>query len=151
MNILFVCNANRCRSAFLNALGDKLESNHTFSSAGVEAKTGYPATEDVLKTAEEYGLDLSGHSSRTIKEIEESLPDFNLIIACTSRQKSILKKHYPNLIEKTYLLSQFGRFVKPGDDLSDPTGMGPLSHQNMLRILTDCFRAWSKNSWNPKN
>ena len=53
----------------------------TVESAGLDAADGLPATQDAITAMHEIGIDLSGHSSRSVDET--ALSDYDLIVAMT--------------------------------------------------------------------
>lgn len=72
--LLVVCTANICRSPLAAALLEELVEYHApsgarpleVSSAGTHARPDLPAVEPMRTIAVEWGLDLSGHRSRTV-------------------------------------------------------------------------------------
>ena len=119
-SILFVCTANRFRSPlaagfFEQALSrEKKERKCTWpigqvddwevASAGLQAARLQPVLPDVLEAGQQLGLDLSGHRSQRVQDLE--LSDFDLILVMQEKQKQVLLNEHPELREHIYLLSQ---------------------------------------------
>ena len=68
MRVLFVCTGNICRSAFAEGLARTMRPDADFASAGTHAIPGNPATHDAIMVADEFGVDLRGHSARPLHE-----------------------------------------------------------------------------------
>lgn len=70
-NVIFVCTGNTCRSPmaeglFKKMLADRGVTDVAASSAGIFAMTGDAATENAVKAAERFGVDLSAHRARRL-------------------------------------------------------------------------------------
>ena len=119
-SVLFICSANRFRSPlaagiFQKALAEEERQRvSTWSigragdwevtSAGLQAAPGLPVLPDVLDAAAQLGIDLSGHWSQRVMDL--NLPDYDLIIVMQESQRAQLHEQYPELRERIYLFSQ---------------------------------------------
>ena len=67
--ILFICAGNTCRSPLAEVIARQVlaEVSAGFSSAGLQARPGLPASPEAQTVARERGLDLSGHRSRRVE------------------------------------------------------------------------------------
>ncbi len=87
--VLFVCSGNTCRSPLAAAIFARVAEEEGLEvevdSAGLEAVPGLPASEEAVAVAEEMGLDLSGHRSKGIWQVDPA--SFDLVVAMTMRQK----------------------------------------------------------------
>jgi protein-tyrosine-phosphatase len=119
-SVLFVCTANRFRSPLAEGFFEQAlakEENErscswpigkaadwVVSSAGIRAVPLQPVLPDVLEAGKLLGIDLSGHLSQRVQDLE--LADFDLILVMQENQKQVLLNSYPDHRERIYLLSQ---------------------------------------------
>jgi protein-tyrosine-phosphatase len=65
--VLAVCTGNICRSPFAEAfLARQAQLRLLVGSAGTHALDGHPATQQAIRVALEWGIDLSGHRARLL-------------------------------------------------------------------------------------
>lgn len=119
-SILFVCTANRFRSAlaaeiFVQALVKEEKERKSpwpigkavdweVTSAGIRAARLQLVLPDVFQAGKQLGIDLSGHRSQRVQDL--ALSDFDLILVMQESQKKLLLNNDPELHEHIYLLSQ---------------------------------------------
>ena len=119
-SVLFVCSANRFRSPLAEAFFEQAlakeekerkclwsigkAASWEVASAGLRAARLQPVLPDVLEAGRQLGIDLSGHQSQRVQDLE--LSDFDLILVMQEEQKQVLLADYPDLREHIYLLSQ---------------------------------------------
>jgi protein-tyrosine phosphatase len=119
-SVLFICSANRFRSPlaagiFEKALAEEERqrtaawnigrvSDWEVSSAGLYAAPLQPVLPDVLETADQLGIDLSGHWSQPVDDLD--LSHYDLIIVMQESHRAELLQRYPELEERVYLFSQ---------------------------------------------
>jgi protein-tyrosine-phosphatase len=120
--VLFVCSGNTCRSPMAARIAQRVfGSAHTVQSAGAEASSGMPAAPNAVAALKEMGLDLSGHSSMDVQEVD--LSSFDLVVIFRpSRAESI---SIPNPVRVAYL------------DVEDP-------HEGTLDVYTTAAKLISK-------
>jgi protein-tyrosine-phosphatase len=81
-NILVVCMGNTCRSSMAEALLRSLLGEGTnVESAGIETVDHLPATNEAVSVMGECGLDISGHRSHKIQQV--NLDSYQSIVAMT--------------------------------------------------------------------
>jgi len=107
MNILFVCNANSCRSpmaaAFFNHLCQQNKiTNVDALSAGVDAQEGAKASDMAVSLMSNLGVSLEGHIARRVNA--EMVADCDTIFCMEKAQLAELTKEYPEAKEKSRLL-----------------------------------------------
>jgi protein-tyrosine phosphatase len=109
-SFLFVCRGNICRSPFAEHLAkriarEKQAVHFRFGSAGIEVGTAVPPPDMAKEVAENCGVNLDGHLSKSIKEID--LKAYDMIIAMEGRQLKDLVGLFPELKNKIFLLPLF--------------------------------------------
>ena len=121
--ILIVCTANLCRSPMAEALLKRLAagrpdaSDWHIESAGVMADYGLSPTPTAQFVMETMGMDISTHRSQpTVVGMVES---FDLILVMEGWQKKKLRKQFPDIAERIYLLSEMAGSPQ---DIADPVG-----------------------------
>jgi len=147
-HILFVCTGNTCRSPMAEALTNLylreagMERFWFATSAGIAVWHRIPAAEGAVEALKEYGLDISGHRSRSIDEI--SLQDVALILGMTKEHVDFLHDRYP---EKKGVIFRFSDYLvsgiqSPGNgilpltgDVPDPFGLDPEAYRDVARTL----------------
>lgn len=109
-SFLFVCRGNICRSPFAEHLArriakEKLVTHFRFGSAGIDVGTAVPPPDTAKEVAGNYSVNLDGHLSKSIKEID--IKAYDMIIAMESRQLKDLVDLFPWLRNKIFLLPLF--------------------------------------------
>ncbi len=146
--LVFVCTGNTCRSPMAELLCrkllaekygcplEKLEDHGVIIlSAGIAAMMGgRPAQEAVDVMRDDFGLDLSGHTSQPLTEQMIRQAD-HLFVMTHSHQQAILAE-FPEAADRTRLLSRGER------DVSDPIG-GPLElYRRCAEQIEAALRGW---------
>ncbi len=132
-SILFICKGNICRSPFAEHLAQRIASerqvtNLVFGSAGTEVGTRVPSPAMAKEVARNYGVNLDGHLSKSIKEID--LERYDMIITMEETQLKELSNLFPEKKDKIFLLpllqpsnsNSFQGFLKY--NIPDPYGKG---------------------------
>ena len=123
-SVLFVCAANRCRSALTAALFHRklaragYQGSLRAESAGTWAKEGLRSPEPVLQAARLSGLDLTDHRSRPVSA--NLLQQFSLIVVMEAGQAEALKIEFPAIADHVRLLTGM---AGPEYDVADPAAM----------------------------
>ncbi len=96
-------------------------------SAGVSAIDGYPPSEEAVIVLQEMGIDISGQRSAavTVDAIEAATH----IVAMTEGHKATLEALFPEVTEKTFLMTEFSEIPEmAGKDIPDPIGLGNAAY-----------------------
>jgi protein-tyrosine phosphatase len=112
--VLFVCTANRFRSAlaakyFEKKLAGSEQHNIQVQSAGTWGVNGQPATSDALQLAQAAGLDLKNHLSKIVTS--EILSNADLIVVMEMGHKEAIIHEFPKSAQRVHLLSDLVRGV----------------------------------------
>ncbi|HZW82651.1 MAG TPA: low molecular weight protein arginine phosphatase [Candidatus Deferrimicrobium sp.] len=122
-NLVFVCTGNTCRSNVAEVLAVQASAQlglmqWRFSSAGIMAFPGSPASENSLRAMQELGLDLSAHRAT---QLDTSLIEgADLILTMTQSHKTQILDSYPSVDSKVYTLLEYA-YGQPGQ-VEDPFG-----------------------------
>ncbi len=127
MHILFVCTGNTCRSPLAEAIVKRMVSDAgrtdiEIASAGIQAWTGSPASDEALLVGLERNLDLSAHRSRPLTT--EILAQTDLVLAMSDSHVAHVRRMRPDA--NVHLLTSFASGTGAARAIQDPFG-GDLS------------------------
>jgi protein-tyrosine phosphatase len=112
--LLFVCQANLCRSPMAERLA-RLRLAHDGAtgvdvmSAGTRALEGSPMHPVAMRVLAERGADPADFTSRQVTE--KVLDDADLVLTATRHQRAVCVSLVPEMVACTFTLRQFGRMV----------------------------------------
>ncbi len=118
-SILFVCTGNTCRSPLAEGIFTKMiasKDSFSISSAGLHARDGLPASEKTVAILAKQGIDFSKFRSQSLRA--EKVQEATHIFVMTKSHLQEILTLYPNIREKTFLLSE----GTTREDIDDPIG-----------------------------
>ena len=133
--ILSVCTANIARSPLAEVLlrghvHERGLSNQVLvASAGVQARTGYPAADSSVQLALQWGVDLSGHRSQPASPALTQ--DADLVITMSERQRDWLGRSVAGLHARCFTFKELARLVNDIDPATLPSS-GPARIQQAV-------------------
>lgn len=142
LSILFVGNANACRSAMAEALCRRMLSEMGVTdveahSAGLDTTGGHPASEGAIAAMERGGLDLS--EFRTAKLTGDKVGAADLILTMTRVEKLLILRGYPEKEGRVFTLKDYGGgFLN--SDIEDPGDRGLEGHLQCAREINAATR-----------
>jgi protein-tyrosine-phosphatase len=127
-NVLFLCTGNICRSPVAEAVARQMYGAQgiTFSSAGLDARDGLPASLDSAVYALETGTSLDDHTSRPVTGA--ILAEVSWVIGMTRSHAAIFKSRYGKAFE-----GHVGVLGAPGVDLAS------LAHSPDMEEVDDPY------------
>lgn len=112
LKVVFLCTGNTCRSPLAAALASRRWGDDAaFSSAGLQAATDQPASDEARAVAAEMGADLSGHRSRPVDA--RLLAETDWVIGMTRSHAAIFRSRYGG-----HFRGRIGILGEPGVDLA---------------------------------
>jgi protein-tyrosine-phosphatase/predicted ATP-grasp superfamily ATP-dependent carboligase len=146
--IVFVCYGNICRSPLAAALAEQRLSNVAIDSAGFHQQTGRSCPQKILRIANSFGIDLSGH--RSARVTQDELADADLVIAMDLENLNCLRKEFPEMADRTTLLGLFGAqeiFTIADPYLADEAATDKICQQ--VHASIDSLTSWVVGTKSP--
>ena len=114
--IVFVCQANICRSPFAEVVARRCIAGCDFSSAGLDARVGRVVPPNVAGEARSLGLDIVGH--RSLPLTAEIAKNADALFVMEVKHYDQMAARFPQFLHKTFLLGLFAE--KPAAEIPDP-------------------------------
>ncbi len=144
MKILIVCSGNICRSPMVaeylrHRAAESGLDQLVVDSAGTLGIENQPAAPEAIETLREIGLDLSGHRSRGIAEIDLRTSD--ALIGMSRIHLESVAVGYRQAPRERWLLRAFQRGPLPAPrarELRDPIGEPLQAYRECFEIIRPC-------------
>lgn len=124
--VLVVCTANICRSPMFELLLQRdvseLEPHVRVESAGI-IEWDEPVDDDAVEVMLSRDLDLSGHRSRSVLDLD--LGVYDLILTMTREQLRTVAVEQPKLLRRTFTVKEFARRIGFTDPVIVLSGATP--------------------------
>lgn len=128
MKILFVCQANMCRSVMAEALFDQESKKQGLdadvNSAGLMGFAGTAPTFETVSVMKDAGVDVKDHETRPLSPSD--IRDSELVITMTQAQKELILKKIGQ--EGTKILTLSESAGDDAGDIMDPTEKEEKKH-----------------------
>ena len=151
--IVFICNANMCRSPMAEgimkkALHDNGIEGITVSSMGIHALEGNSATDYAIEVCRENGITIENHRSRPL--IPEELKQSRLIFTMETVQIDYIDIFFPQVSDRLFMLASWPIRKTKKATIIDPVGrslnMYRKTFQNLQiqvdRLLPEIIRMY---------
>ena len=139
--IVLVCTGNTCRSPMAETLlreqlRHKLgcEDAVRVLSAGVAAGLGSGASPQAIEVMGTRGLDLTGHSSRSLDDSVMNVAD--LVLTMTQGHRAAILAAWPEMHDRVHTLR------RDGGDISDPVGMPVEVYESCAEQINRELAGW---------
>jgi len=148
LKVVFLCAGNTCRSPLVEGLARHRfgEAAARFSSAGLHAGEGQPASDGSLLMAAELGFDLAGHRSRPLTA--PLLADADWVVAMTRTQVAQVRFRFPDYRGRLGLLGLPGVDLAAapeaagGEEVDDPYGGSLTGYHDMSDQVARLLEGW---------
>ncbi|MGK0553593.1 low molecular weight protein arginine phosphatase [Macrococcus capreoli] len=114
MEIVFVCTGNTCRSPLAESIAKSLTDNHVFTSRGVFAMDGMPASHHTQQIIADYQLP-SATMSAAFQPVDS---EKDLILTMTAGHRDTIRAMYPS--SNVFTLIEYVSGISR--DIQDPYG-----------------------------
>lgn len=134
--LLFVCQANLCRSPMAERLARlRLARDGATGvevmSAGTRALEGSSMHPVALRVLAERGADPEDFTSRQVTE--KVLEEADLVLTATRHQRAVCVSMVPEMVASTFTMRQFGRMLGAARADASVPDSGPAALQDRLR------------------
>lgn len=126
LRILVVCTGNLCRSPLFAALlADRLGSDAVVTSRGTQAVTGATPPAETVLAARRVGVELDGHTARSLDDSD--IDDADLVLVASRRHRRDVVRRSPRAATRVFTILEFARLAAAcqRDHEGSPTSASP--------------------------
>jgi protein-tyrosine phosphatase len=140
-SVLFVCIGNQCRSPLAEAFfREHLDREGNLidwivTSAGTWTREGLPVSPVCRKLARTCGVDLSGHRTRSITNVQ--ITNFDVVVVMEQGHKEALAAEFPEISARVFLLPTLAGLLPY--DIQDPLLQDAETAREIIRDLRECI------------
>lgn len=137
MKILFVCTGNTCRSSMAEGIARVLAGNDDleFSSAGLTAFPGAPASKEALIVMGDNKIDISSHQARQLTK--EMVATADLVLTMTKGHRDNIHRVMPEYKNKVFTLKEYA--LGRDEDIQDPFGQPVKVYQQVALEIKEAI------------
>lgn len=141
-DIVFICNANMCRSPIAEGILklhlEKMQlTSVVVSSMGIHAVEGKSATETAVTVCGEHGIVLENHRSRPL--VPDELKKSVLIFTMEAVQVEYIDLFFPQVSDRVYLLAAWPSRIERRKNINDPVGRSIAVYRKTFNRIETCI------------
>lgn len=138
-SILFVCQANVCRSPFAATVAKRILHDLQIESAGFDARLGRPTPPNVSEQAKRLGFDMSECASQSLTP--KHVRNADLIFVMELGQLERLRREFPDIQDRVIPLGLFS----PGAtvEIEDPNHKDAATTKRVLVQIASAIQAFA--------
>ncbi|MCX7726553.1 MAG: hypothetical protein N2053_06860 [Chitinispirillaceae bacterium] len=141
MKIVFVCNANMCRSPMAEGIMKKKLfdigiKDVSISSMGVYARSGNLPTKLTLTVCKENGIDIEQHRSSPLLPEELKVSDYIFVMELSHYE--YLNTFFPQVSDRIYMLGAWPNRREKKANIPDPIGGNLETYRKVFVKIKEC-------------
>lgn len=114
--IVFICQANICRSPFAELVAWPLLQGCKVSSAALDSRSGRSTPPNVLQDAQRFSIDMTKHRSKALTA--EIADKADILLVMEMKHYEQIAERFPDCLHRTFLLGLFAE--SPAAEIADP-------------------------------
>jgi len=140
-SVLFLCYGNICRSPMSEVVAKQYENGIFYGSSGFHETVGRPSPARIIRIAETFDIDISGHRSSCVDA--ECIKAADIIVVMDNINCQDLAFQHPSAIKKMVLLGMFSNKGKK-TSIPDPYSLSEENARKSIEMVVECTRNFVK-------